>query len=156
MSGPQLVRAVALGYDVGARVLTALRAGGIGKTRLALQVLATVAADFPDGVWLVELDDLREPRLVVPRVASAVGVPGEPGRPLIDTLADALAPRRMLLALDNCEHLIEACARLCQRLLGSARFRVFYLVCLVGAAVTQLTVSATIQPSPYPTLGASA
>ena len=103
-----------------ARALTLCGAGGIGKTRLALQVLATVAADFPDGVWLVELDDLREPRLVVSRVASAVGVPGEPGRPLIDTLADALAPRRMLLALDNCEHLIEACARLCQRLLASA------------------------------------
>ena len=102
------------------RALTLCGAGGIGKTRLALQVLATVAADFPDGVWLVELDDLREPRLVVSRVASAVGVPGEPGRPLIDTLADALAPRRMLLALDNCEHLIEACARLCQRLLASA------------------------------------
>src|ERR1017187_8372751 len=84
-----------------ARALPLCGAGGIGKTRLALQVLATVAADFPDGVWLVELDDLRGP-------------------PLIDTLADALAPRRMLLALDNCEHLIEACARLCQRLLASA------------------------------------
>src|ERR1017187_8914233 len=103
-----------------ARALTLCGAGGIGKTRLALQVLATVAADFPDGVWLVELDDLREPRLVVSRVASAVGVPGEPGRPLIDTLADALAPRRMLLALDNCEHLIEACARPRQRLPGRA------------------------------------
>jgi predicted ATPase/DNA-binding CsgD family transcriptional regulator len=104
----------------GTRALTLCGAGGIGKTRLAQQVLATVAGDFPDGVWLVELDDLREPRLVVSRVASAVGVLGEPGRPLIDTLADALAQRRMLLALDNCEHLIEACARLCQRLLASS------------------------------------
>jgi predicted ATPase/DNA-binding CsgD family transcriptional regulator len=103
-----------------ARALTLCGAGGIGKTRLAQQVLATVAGDFPDGVWLVELDDLRESRLVVSRVASAVGVLGEPGRPLIDTLADALAQRRMLLALDNCEHLIEACARLCQRLLASS------------------------------------
>src|SRR5216683_2600751 len=83
-------------------------------------VLATVAGDFPDGVWLVELGDLREPQLVVSRVASAIGVVGEPGRPLVDTLADALGPRRMLLALDNCEHLIEACARLCQRLLASS------------------------------------
>jgi predicted ATPase/DNA-binding CsgD family transcriptional regulator len=104
----------------GTRALTLCGAGGIGKTRLALQVLATVAGDFPDGVWLVELGDLREPGLVVPRVASAVGVLGEPGRPLIDTLAAALAPRRMLLALDNCEHLIGACARLCQRLLASS------------------------------------
>jgi predicted ATPase/DNA-binding CsgD family transcriptional regulator len=103
----------------GTRALTLCGAGGIGKTRLALQVLATVASDFPDGVWLVELGDLREPHLVVSRVASAVGVLGEPGRPLVDTLADALGPRRMLLALDNCEHLVEACARLCQRLLAS-------------------------------------
>ena len=104
----------------GTRALTLCGAGGIGKTRLALQVLSTVAGDFPDGVWLVELGDLWEPQLVVSRVASAVGVVGEPGRPLVDTLADALGPRRMLLALDNCEHLIEACARLCQRLLASS------------------------------------
>ncbi len=104
----------------GTRALTLCGPGGIGKTRLALQVLATVAGDFPDGVWLVELGDLREPQLVVSRVASAIGVVGEPGRPLVDTLADALGPRRMLLALDNCEHLIEACARLCQRLLASS------------------------------------
>ncbi len=104
----------------GARALTLCGPGGIGKTRLALQVLATVAGDFPDGVWLVELGDLWEPQLVVSRVASAVGVLAEPGRPLVDTLADALGPRRMLLALDNCEHLVEACARLCQRLLASS------------------------------------
>ncbi len=104
----------------GTRALTLCGAGGIGKTRLALQVLSTVAGDFPDGVWLVELGDLWEPQLVVSRVASAIGVVGEPGRPLVDTLADALGPRRMLLALDNCEHLIEACARLCQRLLASS------------------------------------
>ena len=103
----------------GTRALTLCGPGGIGKTRLALQILATVAGDFPDGVWLVELGDLREPRLVVSRVASAVGVIAEPARPLVDTLADALGRRRMLLALDNCEHLIEACARLCQRLLAS-------------------------------------
>ena len=104
----------------GTRALTLCGPGGIGKTRLALQVLASVAGDFPDGVWLVELGDLREPRLVVSRVASAIGVLGEPGRPLIDTLAAALAPRRMLLALDSCEHLIGASARLCQRLLASS------------------------------------
>jgi predicted ATPase/DNA-binding CsgD family transcriptional regulator len=104
----------------GARALTLCGPGGIGKTRLALQVLASVADGFPDGVWLVELGDLREPRLVVSRVAAALGVLEEPGRPLIDTLAAALAPRRMLLAVDNCEHLIDASARLCQRLLASS------------------------------------
>jgi predicted ATPase/DNA-binding CsgD family transcriptional regulator len=102
------------------RALTLCGAGGIGKTRLALQVLAAVADEYPDGTWFVELGDLRQPDLVVSRVASAVGVGEEPGRPLLETLADALRPRRLLLALDNCEHLIDACARVCQRLLTSS------------------------------------
>ena len=102
------------------RALTLCGAGGIGKTRLALQVLAAVADDFPDGAWFVELGDLRQPDLVVSRVASAVGVGEEPGRPLLETLADALSSRRLLLALDNCEHLIDACARVGQRLLASS------------------------------------
>src|SRR5215831_6293271 len=102
------------------RALTLCGTGGIGKTRLALQVLAAVADEFPDGVWLVELGDLQQPDLVVARVASAVGVDEEPGRPLLDTLADALRPRRLLLALDNCEHLIDACARVGQRLLAGS------------------------------------
>jgi predicted ATPase/DNA-binding NarL/FixJ family response regulator len=102
------------------RALTLCGAGGIGKTRLALRILAAAADDFPDGTWFVELGDLRQPDLVVPRVASAIGVSEEPGRPLLDTLADALRSRQLLLALDNCEHLIEACARLCQRLLASS------------------------------------
>jgi predicted ATPase/DNA-binding CsgD family transcriptional regulator len=103
------------------RALTLCGAGGIGKTRLALQTLDAAADEFPDGTWFVELGDLRQPDLVVSRVATAIGVSEEPGRPLLDTLADALRSRRLLLALDNCEHLIEACARLCQRLLASSR-----------------------------------
>ena len=102
------------------RALTLCGAGGIGKTRLALRTLAAAADDFPDGTWFVELGDLRQSDLVVSRVASAIGVSEEPGRPLLDTLADALRSRQLLLALDNCEHLIEACARLCQRLLASS------------------------------------
>jgi predicted ATPase/DNA-binding CsgD family transcriptional regulator/tetratricopeptide (TPR) repeat protein len=103
-----------------ARALTLCGAGGIGKTRLAVRVLAELADDFPDGVWFVELADLRQPDLVVSRISSVIGVAEEPGRPLLDTLADALRPRRVLLGLDNCEQLIEACARVCQRLLASA------------------------------------
>ena len=102
------------------RALTLCGAGGIGKTRLALQVCAAAVADFPDGVWFVELSDLRQPDLVVSRVASVVGVSEEPSRPLLETLAAALQPRRMLLAFDNCEHLIDTCAHVCQRLLASA------------------------------------
>jgi predicted ATPase/DNA-binding NarL/FixJ family response regulator len=79
-----------------------------------------VADEFPDGAWFVDLGDLRQPDLVVSRIASVIGVSEEPGRPLLETLADALASRQMLLALDNCEHLIESSARVCQRLLASA------------------------------------
>ena len=102
------------------RAVTLCGSGGIGKTRLALRVLAGLTAEFPDGVWFIELGDLRQPELVVSRVASVIGVEEEPGRPLLDTLADALRPRRLLLALDNCEHLIDSCARLCHRLLASS------------------------------------
>jgi predicted ATPase/DNA-binding CsgD family transcriptional regulator len=104
-----------------ARAVTLCGPGGIGKTRLALRVLAELADDFPDGVWFIELGELRQPDLVVSRVASVIGVDEEPGRPLLDTLADALRPRRLLLALDTCEHLIDSCARLCHRLLASSQ-----------------------------------
>ena len=77
------------------RAVTLCGSGGIGKTRLALRVLAGLTGEFPDGVWFIELGDLRQPELVVPRVASVIGVEEEPGRPLLDTLADALRPRRL-------------------------------------------------------------
>jgi predicted ATPase/DNA-binding NarL/FixJ family response regulator len=94
--------------------------GGIGKTRLALRALGVTADEFPDGARYVELADVSSPDLVVARVASVVGVAEEKDRLLVDTLTDALRPRTMVLALDNCEHLLEACARLCQRLLAAA------------------------------------
>ena len=100
------------------RALTLCGPGGIGKTRLAMRVLAELSGDFPDGTWVVELADLGQPDLVVSRIASVIGVAEEPGRPLLETLADALRPRRLLLGLDNCEHLIDACARISQRLLA--------------------------------------
>ncbi len=103
-----------------ARALTLCGTGGIGKSRLAVHMLAALSGDFPDGAWFVELGDLQQPDLVISKVASAVGVVEERGRPLVETLAAALAPRRMLLALDNCEHVIDAAARLCQRLLASS------------------------------------
>jgi predicted ATPase/DNA-binding CsgD family transcriptional regulator len=102
------------------RALTLCGVGGIGKTRLALRLLAEMTDEFPDGAWFVQLGDLRQADLLVSRVASAIGVAEEPGRPLLETLADALRSRRLLLALDNCEHLIDACARVCQYLLASS------------------------------------
>jgi predicted ATPase/DNA-binding CsgD family transcriptional regulator len=102
-----------------ARALTLSGPGGIGKTRLALRILASAAEEFPDGTFFVELADLRQADLVVPRIAAVVGVSEEAGRPLLDTLADALRPRRLVLALDNCEHLIDACAEAGGRLLAT-------------------------------------
>src|SRR6266481_1425655 len=67
------------------RAVTLCGAGGIGKTRLALQLLAAIADEFPDGAWFVELGDLRQPDLLVSRVAAAVGVGEEPGRPRLET-----------------------------------------------------------------------
>ena len=77
-----------------ARALTLCGAGGVGKTRLAMRLLAMVADSFPDGVCLVELGDLWEPDLIVSRIASVVGVDGEPGRALLETLAGALRAGR--------------------------------------------------------------
>jgi predicted ATPase len=102
------------------RALTLCGPGGIGKSRLALRLLASMEAEFPDGAWFVELGDLRQPDLVVSRVAAVVGVSEEPGRPLLETLGEALGSRRLLLGLDTCEHLIDACAHVSQHLLATS------------------------------------
>jgi predicted ATPase/tetratricopeptide (TPR) repeat protein len=102
------------------RALTLSGPGGIGKTRLALRLLTSMAGEFPDGAWFIELADLRQPELVISRVAAALGVSEEPGRPLLETLADVLRRRRLLLALDNCEHLLDVCAQVARQLLTSS------------------------------------
>jgi len=94
------------------RLLTLLGVGGIGKTRLSLQVASEMLDAFPDGVWLVELAPLTDPQLVPQAVASALGVEEELGRPVIEALEKHLRDRQLLLILDNCEHLLEACADL--------------------------------------------
>src|ERR1700733_4847553 len=104
------------------RALTLCGPGGIGKTRLALRLAAELAADYPHGTWLAELADLRDPDLVPRRVAATLGILEEPDRPLTETLAEALRSRRLLLVLDPCEHLVDACAALVQQLLAGCRW----------------------------------
>ena len=99
------------------RLLTLSGAGGVGKTRLALEVAATLASDYQHGVFLVELAALADAALVPHAVAAALGVREEAGRPLPVALANALQPRQLLILLDNCEHLVEACAFLASDLL---------------------------------------
>lgn len=101
------------------RLVTLTGPGGSGKTRLALAVASEAAQDFRDGAWLVELASLSDPDLVPQSVASVLGVRETPGTPLVDTLSLHLGPSEALLVLDNCEHLVGACAGLAGTLLRS-------------------------------------
>ena len=99
------------------RLMTLTGAGGSGKTRLALEVARDLVGAYPDGVWLVELAALSDPALVARAVAATLGVREQPDRSLTQTLCSHLGSRRMLLVLDNCEHLVDAAARLTKDLL---------------------------------------
>jgi len=101
------------------RLVTLTGPGGCGKTRLALEVAATLVDTYPDGVWLVELAALADPALAPRAVASALGVGEQPGQTLLATLSAFLRARDLLLVLDNCEHLIGACAALVAALLAA-------------------------------------
>ncbi|HEV8352715.1 MAG TPA: tetratricopeptide repeat protein [bacterium] len=99
------------------RLLTLTGAGGSGKTRLALQLAADRIDDFSDGVWWTDLAPLSDATLVAHAVAAALGVREQPGRPLEQSLLDYLRPKHLLLVLDNCEHLVAACAAVADLLL---------------------------------------
>ena len=101
------------------RLLTLSGTGGCGKTRLALAAAGELSEGFGDGVWLVELAPLADPTLVAQAVAATLGVREQPGRSLTEMLSGYLGSKKLLLVLDNCEHLIEACAELAETLLRS-------------------------------------
>jgi len=99
------------------RLLTLTGTGGTGKTRLALQVAEESLGDYPDGVWLVELATISDPDRIVELVAAAVGLREEPGESPRAALIRYVCGRRILLIIDNCEHLLEACADLVAEIL---------------------------------------
>ena len=99
------------------RLVTLTGVGGVGKTRLAVQLAADVLDRFPDGAWFVALASIRDPVLVPGAVAGALEIAERPGRALSETLRDAIGSRRLLVVLDNCEHLLDATARLVDELL---------------------------------------
>ena len=101
------------------RLLTLTGSGGCGKTRLALAAASELVEGFEDGVWLVELASLADPSLVPQSVAFTLGIREQPGRSPTEALSDYLGSRKVLLLLDNCEHLVEACAELAEALLHS-------------------------------------
>jgi predicted ATPase/class 3 adenylate cyclase len=98
----------ALGLLRGTRLLTLTGPGGIGKTRLSLQIAAAAVDDFPDGVWFVPLEPVRERELVAPTIARTIGVTDKANRPVVDGIAEALGEGRVLFVLDNFEQVIDA------------------------------------------------
>jgi len=101
----------------GSRLVTLTGAGGAGKTRLGLQVAAGLADGAGDKVWFADLAPLQDPDLVAVTVADVLGVRREPGRPVAETVVAAVGGRSLLVLLDNCEHVIGACAKLADALL---------------------------------------
>ncbi len=102
------------------RLLTLLGMGGLGKTRLSLQVAAQTLQDYLDGAWFLDLAPLTDPALVVGEAARVLDVREEPDRPLIQTLCAHLRGKRLLIVIDNCEHLVHACADMAHAILKAA------------------------------------
>ncbi len=104
----------------GHRLVTLTGSGGTGKTRLSLQVAADLLETFEQGVWFVELAPLSDPELIPQTILSTIGIGEEAGRPPLDILKEYLQDKKVLLVLDNCEHLIEACAKVTSTLLNAS------------------------------------
>jgi class 3 adenylate cyclase len=100
------------------RLLTLTGVGGVGKTRLALQVAAELVGEFPDGVWLLELARVGDPAAVANAVATALGVTAGAASGVAESIAQALAGRRMLVVVDNCAHVLEAAAEVVEKILA--------------------------------------
>ena len=102
------------------RLVTAVGPGGVGKTRLALSVVADVADRFADGAWFVDLVPVTDPSMIAPVIAAALGLGEHQGRSAEDTVLGWLADRQTLLVLDNCEHLLDGVVGLLERLLAGS------------------------------------
>ncbi|KAA1248928.1 LuxR family transcriptional regulator [Mycobacterium simiae] len=102
---------------MGNRLVTLTGTGGAGKTRLAVEVTSQLSTEFPDGAWYIELAPVTDPAVVLVTVAHTLGLPDQPGRSIVNTLRRFIGGKKMLLVLDNCEHLLDACGRLAVELM---------------------------------------
>lgn len=104
------------------RLITLVGAGGVGKTRLAVEAARSLAGRFPDGVSIAELGPVGTAEFLPATVAEALGFPPGAGTPSLDRIASAISHRRILLVLDNCEHLVDAAAQITEKLLRAGPF----------------------------------
>ena len=100
------------------RLVTLTGVGGVGKTRLAMEVAARLADEYPDGVWLFELAAVTDPAAVPDAVAAVLGITQQPGKTVSESVAAALEGRVRLLVFDNCEHVLDAAADLIEAILA--------------------------------------
>jgi len=101
-------------------MLTLIGPGGTGKTRLSIRAARDMMNEYPDGVWLIDLAPVLDPTLVPRTTAITIGLREEPQRPVIDMLCDYLSTKKMMIILDNCEHLVDACANMSEQILRTA------------------------------------
>ncbi len=130
------------------RLVTLTGVGGVGKTRLALEVGAEVAGEFPDGVWLIDLAPLSDPESVPAAIATVLGMTPRSDIPLVEIVAETLAGRRLLLVVDNCEHLLAAAAGTLTAILGRAGHVRVVATSREALAITGECVVA-VPPLPY-------
>jgi predicted ATPase/DNA-binding SARP family transcriptional activator len=143
----------------GSRLVSLTGPGGIGKTRLAIEVAAEGAQDgatYPDGVWLVALESLSAGQQVVPQIAAVMGIREEPGRSLLERVSDYLRTKRQLLVLDSCEHLLDVSAHVARHLLQEcAQVRILATsreaLGIMGEAVFPVPSLAAPDPKHFPT-----
>ena len=140
-------------------LLTLIGPGGTGKTRLSLQVAADILETCKHGVWFVELAPIADPALVSQAIAFTLGVPEQPGRAILDSLMDYLRAKQLLLILDNCEHLIDACAQHADKLLRASPFLKILAssretLGIAGESVYRVPSLSVLEPGQAPTFDA--
>jgi predicted ATPase/class 3 adenylate cyclase len=127
-----------------APLLTLTGPGGVGKTRLAIEIAGELLDEFDEGIWFIDLGVLTDPDFVVPAIASAIGVMPAPGQPILETVVEHLRGRRVLMVFDNCEHLLDSTARTVDAILRSCS-----LVRVVATSREGLAIAGeTVRPVP--------